>query len=760
MKRLLFFLLLVCAYFTESMSQGWPSQYGGVMLQAFYWDSYDDTRWTVLERQADELAGTFDLVWLPQSGNCGGTSMGYDDLYWFSNYNSSFGNEAQLRSLISIFQSKGIKTIADVVINHRRSNNGWFGFPSETYKGVTYSMSSKDVCSDDDGGKAKKEANRLGVELGNADTGEGWDGMRDLDHKGENVQRCVKAYLDFLKNDLGYAGFRYDMVKGYSPSFTGQYNVAAQPEFSVGECWDGTSIIKNWIDGTKVEDAIQSAAFDFQFKYVMRNATDKQDWTWLDKVNDNVSTNWPLISDNTDHGKYRRYAVTFVENHDTQVRNDGSSAGPLKKDTLAANAYMLALPGTPCVFLKHWLDHATPIKTMVAARKQAGINSESSYTTLFSTKTYHASVTMTDDENRLLVALGNVSAVDDLIDEKDWTKVTEGFHYAYYFPTAMNTAYADLPSGKYEGEQQVMLSAVTAADGAKVVYTTDGTTPTATSTAVNSGTSVSISETLTLTAGLLIDGKVSGIVSRKYTIYGPDQPVEVPSFCVVEEGETCAFFEAPATWTETIMCWAWDTQNYTGGRWPGQTCVKLGTATNGNSVWKWTYSGSLTTKPTRIIFSNNGSPQTDDLPFENGGYYTKYGLETVVPVGSPVLEKCATPTIAYEKGKLKFSCETPGVKFVSEVKTSSTTKSTDSEVSLAPIVTTITVRATKAGFDDSDVATATIGWRDSRPVMEGFSSVTLQDDGSSCDVNNDGTVDVADISTIIDEMAKMARMLK
>ena len=190
-------------------SVGWPAQYGGVMLQGFYWDSFDDSQWTLLEAQADELSGTFDLVWLPQSGNCGGTSMGYDDLYWFNNYNSSFGNEQQLRSLISTFKQKNIKTIADVVINHRRNATNWVDFPKETYKGVTYEMKSTDICANDDGGETKKWATNNGYELSkNADTGEGWDGMRDLDHKSENVQTIVKAYLDFLKNDLGYAGFR------------------------------------------------------------------------------------------------------------------------------------------------------------------------------------------------------------------------------------------------------------------------------------------------------------------------------------------------------------------------------------------------------------------------------------------------------------------------------------------------------------------------------------------------------------------------
>lgn len=44
--------------------QGWPSGYGGVMFQAFYWDSYSDTQWTNLTSQADTLAKYFDLVWV------------------------------------------------------------------------------------------------------------------------------------------------------------------------------------------------------------------------------------------------------------------------------------------------------------------------------------------------------------------------------------------------------------------------------------------------------------------------------------------------------------------------------------------------------------------------------------------------------------------------------------------------------------------------------------------------------------------------
>ena len=70
-------IALPCA--TSAQSQGWPANYGGVMLQGFSWDSYVDTQWSNLESQADELSRYFSLIWVPQSGNCNSTYtvMGY-----------------------------------------------------------------------------------------------------------------------------------------------------------------------------------------------------------------------------------------------------------------------------------------------------------------------------------------------------------------------------------------------------------------------------------------------------------------------------------------------------------------------------------------------------------------------------------------------------------------------------------------------------------------------------------------------------------
>lgn len=425
MQRLYTTLIAIIATISM-MAQGWPANYGGVMLQGFFWDSYNDTQWTRLEKQADDLATTFDLVWIPQSGNSGGTSMGYDDLWWFNNYNSSFGSEAELRSMINTFKAKGIGTIADVVINHRKNVSNWVDFPKETYNGVTYEMKSTDICANDDGGKTKTWASQNGYSLSvNNDTGEGWDGMRDLDHKSENVQTIVKAYLNFLLNDLGYAGFRYDMVKGYSASYTKMYNEDSKPQFSVGECWDSSNTIKNWIDGT----GKTSAAFDFQFRYTVRNAINAGDWTYLNKQNQG---NWPLVSSNYNNGSYRQYAVTFVENHDVQDRGttNNYNPDPIKKDTLAANAYLLAMPGTPCIFLTHWKAYKQEIANMVAVRKAVGITNTSVPQNVASNKDYYV-VQTTGSKGKLLAVVGT-KADSYQPTSTEWKKVLGGYHYVYY----------------------------------------------------------------------------------------------------------------------------------------------------------------------------------------------------------------------------------------------------------------------------------------------------------------------------------------
>ena len=600
-------LLLFLGIYNNVYAQGWSANYGGVMLQGFYWNSYDDTNWTNLKSQVNDFADNFSLVWLPQSGKCLGNSqtMGYKPYYYF-NQNSSFGTEAELRDLIKTFKGKGIGMVADVVVNHH-DTDGWFTFPAEVYKGVTYQFKSTDIVANDDKGKTAKEATKQGISLSkNNDEGEDWDGCRDLDHKSQNVQTIIKEYLKYLKDDLGYTGFRYDMVKGFSGSHVADYNKSVGVEYSVGEYWDSNARIQSWINATLKN----SAAFDFQFRYNVRDAINSNNWAALKSTNN-------LINDKN----WRQYAVTFVENHDMEYRSSSEQQDPIRRDTLAANAYLLAMPGTPCVFFTHWLEYKDEIGAMISARKVAGITNMSDYEVKVATSAYYA----VNVNKTLYAAVGRLDKMEN--PGADWQKVLSGYHYAYFLNKSLETAFVDKASGIRDNSFKVKLIAVSKDASAKLVYTTDGTAPTAKSKQVASGDEITISSDCVLKVGLLVGGSVKGIITRNYTIQhveeGPDA-FETPA-----PGYTYnAYFVAPATWKNEVKCWAWTkTANYTGGTWPGEKCYKIGK--NGKQyIYQWCYYGTLTTPPTSIIFNNNGSAQTDDLTFVNGAYYDIKGKTT------------------------------------------------------------------------------------------------------------------------------------
>ena len=600
---ILFALLLVPGMM---MAQGWPSNYKGVMLQGFYWDSFDATKWTTLTRQADELASAFDLIWIPQSADCGGMSMGYDPLYWFpGHYNSTFGTEEELRTMIQTFKDKGLKTIGDVVVNHRKNVSNWVDFPRETYQSVNYQLLSTDICRDDDGGAALTWATNNGYSLSaNNDTGEGWSGMRDLDHKSENVQNNVKAYVKMLVDDLGYAGFRYDMVKGYSASYTKMYNEYANPEFCIGEYWDGTNKIINWIDGT----GKTSAAFDFQFRYTVRNAANNSDWAKLGQQNEG---NWPLVSNDVNSGSYRTWAVTFVENHDTE-RRANAEQDPLKKDTLAANAYLLAMPGTPCVFMTHWLAYKNDIKSMIAVRKAAGVTNTSGYANLRNNKNYYAvAINSGSPTDYLMQCVVGSDLTTYVPSASQWTKVLEGYHYAYYLPNTMETAWADKASGEYTGSVDVMLSAVSATESAQLVYTTDGSEPTASSTKATNGQHITIDASCTLKVALLVGATVKGIVTRDYTI------AESTTITVYVNAD------AVSGWT-TMNYWTWGgdgTHAPANASWPGDRITATKTV-NGKTFYYKEFTLNNSGDFVNFVFSaNSGSPQTVNVENVNTDKY-------------------------------------------------------------------------------------------------------------------------------------------
>ena len=556
------------------MAQGWPANYGGVMLQGFYWDSYSDTQWTNLTSQADELSKYFKLIWVPQSGWCKSTrDMGYYPIYWF-NQNSAFGTEQELRTMISTFKAKGTGIIADVVVNHKNGVYKWCDFANETVKGKnkTYSVTwdntgYKQICNNDEANTATKSEAK-GKIKGAADTGLGDTGCRDLDHTNSTTQQNIKTYEDFLLNEMGYTGFRYDFVKGYDPKYIKMYNEASKPKFSVGEYWQGSVTasksgdhpfggVKDWVEATDKT----SAAFDFPMKYLIKGV-----------FNDG---NWKLLTDYKTRlvGIEPQYAVTFIDNHDTGEPH--VNPDPLRANVEAANAYILAMPGTPCIWISHWKPYKYTIKKCILARKIAGVTNTSSIIK-----------SEGQDNGYVLIVKGNKGNVMLLLgsptyDTTGYQLACEGENFKYYVSDRLD-------------------------------------------------------------------------ISEVNSIKREDTGHVIPSCCVVNDGEVCAFFEQPASsnWEGDITCWAWDKSgNYTGGTWPGSKCEKIGKTSDGKNVWKWTWNSkyvkdktapesTTASQPTSIIFTNkkansNSGAQTNDMAFKIGNYYgdnVTYGNATGISV--------------------------------------------------------------------------------------------------------------------------------
>lgn len=560
------------------MAQGWPANYGGVMLQGFYWDSYNDTKWTNLTSQADELSKYFSLIWVPQSGWCKSTTdMGYYPRYWFDQ-RSAFGTEQELRTMISTFKAKGTDIIADVVINHKNGVNNWCDFANETVKGKntgkTYSVTWDNtgytqICNNDEANTATKSEAK-GKIKGAADTGLGDTGCRDLDHTNPTTQQNIKTYEDFLLNEMGYTGFRYDFVKGYDPQYIKIYNEASKPKFSVGEYWQGSVTaskkgdhpfggVKDWVEAT----GKTSAAFDFPMKHLIKGAFNDGNWKLL-------ATNYTT---STLVGIEPQYAVTFIDNHDTGEPH--VNPDPLRANVEAANAYILALPGTPCIWISHWKPYKYTIKKCILARKIAGVTNTSSIIK-----------SEGQDNGYVLIVKGNNGNVMLLLgspkyDTTGYKLACEGLEFKYYVSDDLD-------------------------------------------------------------------------ISEVNSIKREDTGHVIPSFCTVNDGEVCAFFEQPesSNWKGDITCWAWDKSgNYTGGTWPGSKCEKVGTTSDGKNVWKWTWNGSYVkdktapasttaSLPTHIIFTNKkanskSGAQTLNMAFKNGNYYgdnVTYGNATGISV--------------------------------------------------------------------------------------------------------------------------------
>ncbi len=354
MKKLTLISLLLCFIFSLS------AQNTDVLLQGFNWDSHSNTLgWynVVKDKAADMDAAGIDMVWLPPPSDAAAV-QGYlpRKLY---DVNSEYGTQAELQSAISELHSYGIKAIADIVINHRVGVTNWADFDQPAWD-------CSAVVANDEWGQ------NGGNPCGNWDTGDNYHAARDIDHTNATVQADLIAWMNWLKTTIGFDGWRYDYVRGYSGYYNSVYNNATSPYFSVGELWDNLDLnnydphrqqLADWVNSTQVT----STVFDFTTKGVLQQAVNGELWRLSNNGNAPGLIGW-----------WPAQSVTFVDNHDT-----GSSQNywPFPGDkVMQGYAYILTHPGIPTVFWDHFYDWGLhdEIKALIQIRKDNGLHSESS----------------------------------------------------------------------------------------------------------------------------------------------------------------------------------------------------------------------------------------------------------------------------------------------------------------------------------------------------------------------------------------------
>ena len=159
-------------------------------------------------------------------------------------------------------------------------------------------------------------------------------------------------------------------------------------------------------------------------------------------------------------------------------------------------------------------------------------------------------------------------------------------------------------------------------------------------------------------------------------------------------------------------------------------CSSLTSVTIGNSVTRiGSFAFEKCSKLEDVYCYAEKVPSTDASAFE--GSYIEYstlhvlgsslssykttapwsGFGTIKALEGTEAEtkKCEKPVISYANGELDFTCSTEGVEFASEIKCNDVNKFNTSKVSLSACYD-ISVTATKAGYDNSDVATAKLYW--------------------------------------------------
>lgn len=360
--------------------------------------------WERCAAKAGELAACgVNMVWLPPAykGAAGKSSVGYDvyDMYDLGEFDqkgaveTKYGSRAAYLAAVKAFKAVGIEVLCDVVLNHRMGADGtehvlveeelstnrnqdisgrqeilaWtrFDFPgrADKYSAFHWNASHFSGTDWDERGKRGgifrfdgKHWNReTDPENGNYDYLMGADLDTDCPEVVNETAAWGKWYLD----TVGMDGFRLDAVKHIGFDFYREWirsmrDYAGRDLFVVGEYWaKETGRLTHYLDVTEHSLSLFDVPLHFHF---------------LAAATSNGGYDMSKLFDDTLTGCAPEYAVTFVDNHDTQPGQALYSFIPAWFKPLAYALILLRSAGTPCVFYGDYYgiqhDGVLPVKEL------------------------------------------------------------------------------------------------------------------------------------------------------------------------------------------------------------------------------------------------------------------------------------------------------------------------------------------------------------------------------------------------------------
>ncbi len=360
------------------------------LLQYFHWYYNENEKlWVKAMKDAVTLAGAgITGVWLPPAykANSGGQSVGYDpydlfDLGEFDQKNTletRYGSKMEYQQAIKAFQEHGIAVIADVVFNHKAGGDelekimvrtvdpdnrleftsdifeieAWtkFTFPGRNGQYSEF-IWDKNCFSGIDWAENLKETGIYSIQN---EYGEGWEEVpstelgnydylmyNDIEFRNPAVRAELKYWGEWYIKNCGMNGFRLDAVKHISTDFLTEWldhirDTFSRDFFIVAENWniEDPAALTHYLEIT--EGRMQLFDPMLHHNFYLASTTENYDLT--------------RIFDHTLVQSHPEFAVTFVDNHDSQPLQALESYVDFWFRPLAYALILLREQGIPCVF--------------------------------------------------------------------------------------------------------------------------------------------------------------------------------------------------------------------------------------------------------------------------------------------------------------------------------------------------------------------------------------------------------------------------